>query len=64
MVVGGAEKGGGNPGVMGAGSLREAGEEGAGAGYPKGMRARRNRKNFATLAQYCAIGKAQGSTVT
>ena len=42
--------GGGNPGVMGAGSLREVGEEGAGAG--------RKGEHFATLAQYFAIGKA------
>ena len=27
-------------------------------GYPKGAGARRNGKNFATLAQYFAIGKA------
>ena len=46
------ETGGENPGVMGAGGLREAGEEGAGAG--------RNGKNFATLAQYFAIGKVRG----
>ena len=48
---------------MGAGSLREAGEEGAGggwreAGYPKGVGAGRKGKNFATSAQYFAIGKA------
>ena len=33
---GGGGAGGGNPGVMGAGSLREAGEEGAGGGLFKG----------------------------
>ena len=27
-------------------------------GYPKGAAARRNGKNFATLAQYFAMGKA------
>ena len=36
---------------MVAGSLREA-------GYPKRAGAGRNGKNFATLAKYCAIGKA------
>ena len=29
-------------------------------GYPKGAGAGRNGKNFATLAQYFAIGKAHG----
>ena len=43
---------------MGAGSLREAGEERAGGGYPKGAGAGRNGKTFATLAQYFSIGKA------
>ena len=38
---------------MGAGGLREA-------GYLKGAGAGRNEKNFATLAQYFAIGKAHG----
>ena len=42
-------QGGRNPGVMGPGNLREAGEEGAGG---------RNGKNFATWAQYFARGKA------
>ena len=32
----GGTGGGGNPGVMGAGSLREAGEEGVGGGKSKG----------------------------
>ena len=44
---------GGSPGVMGAGGLREA-------GYLKGVGAGRNGKNFATLAQYFAIGKVCG----
>ena len=43
---------------MGSGGLREAGEEGeGGAGYLKGAEAGRN---FATLAQYFAIGKVHG----
>ena len=33
---GGGRQGGRNPGVMGAGSLREVGEEGAGGGIPGG----------------------------
>ena len=33
-----------NPGVMGTGSVWEVGEEGAGDGIPKGVRAGRNRK--------------------
>ena len=37
-------EGGGNPGVMGAGSVREAEEERAGDGIPKGEGAGRNRK--------------------
>ena len=48
---------------MGAGGLWEAGEEGGGrreGGYLKGMRAGRNGKNLATLAQYFAIGKVRG----
>ena len=54
-------QGGSSPGVMGVGSLREAGEE----GYQKGVGAGRNGKNFATLAQYFAIGKAhRGGTAT
>ena len=35
---------GGNPGVMGVGSLREAGEKRAGDGIPKGAGAGRKRK--------------------
>ena len=35
FVTGGAGHGGRSPGVMGAGSLREAGEEGAGGGISK-----------------------------
>ena len=35
---------GGNPGVMEAGSVREAGGERAGDGIPKGVRVGRNRK--------------------
>ena len=49
--LGGGGGGGGNPGVMGAGGLLEA-------GYSKGMGAGRNGKNFVTLTQYFAIGKA------
>ena len=56
---GGGGQGGGNPGVMGAGGLLEAGEEGE-VGYRKGEGAGRNGKNFATLAQYFAIGKVRG----
>ena len=48
--MGGRGGQGGNPEEIGAGSLREVGEDGAGAG--------RNGKNFATLAQYFAKGKA------
>ena len=43
---------------MEAGSLREAGEEGAEGGISKGGGAGRNGKHFATYAQYFAIGKA------
>ena len=39
-----ADRGGGNPGVTGAGSVREAGEERAGDGIPKGAGVGRNRK--------------------
>ena len=35
LIVGGGGPGGGNPGVMGAGGLQEAGEEGAGGGISK-----------------------------
>ena len=35
QAVGGGGQGGENPGVMGAGGLREAGEEGAGGGISK-----------------------------
>ena len=38
--------GGGNPGVMGAGSLREAGEEGAGGGISKGGGSREKWEKF------------------
>ena len=55
---GGGRQGGGSPGVMGAGGLREAGEEGAGGGISKRDGSR--EKNFATLAQYFAIGKVRG----
>ena len=59
LICGGGQ-GGGNPGVMGVGGLREAGEEGAGSGISKRGGAGRNGKNFATLAQYFAIGKVRG----
>ena len=39
--------GGGDQGVMGAGSLQEAGEERVGDGIPKGTGVGRNRKYFA-----------------
>ena len=42
------DRGGGNFGVMGAGSLQEAGEKGAGDRIPKGVEAGRN-SNVATL---------------
>ena len=38
------DRGGRNPGVMGAGSQEEAGEKRAADGIPKGMGARRNVK--------------------
>ena len=56
----GGGQGGESPGVLGAGGLREAGEEGAGGGISKGAGAGRNGKNFATLAQYFAVGKVRG----
>ena len=43
-VKSGGGYGGGNPGVMGAGSVRKAGEETAGDGTPKGAGVGRNRK--------------------
>ena len=56
---------GGNPGVMGAGSLREAGEEGAGGGISKGGGSREKCKKCCSIgtnisAKYFAIGKAHG----
>ena len=42
---------GGNLGVMGAGGLREAGEEGAGDGISKRGGSQEKWENFATLAQ-------------
>ena len=42
--VGGGGQGGRNPGAMGVGSVREAGEERAGDRLTKGAGIRRNRK--------------------
>ena len=56
--VGGGGQGGRNAGVMGARSLWEAREDGVGGGPPKRAGAWGNGKNYATLAQYFAIGKA------
>ena len=60
LCGGGGCTGGGNPGVMREGGLREAEEEGAGGGISMGggEGSGRNGKIFATLAQCFAIGKA------
>ena len=46
----GGGQGDGNPGVMGAGSLPEAGEERAGDGIPKRAGTGRHRKS---ISQHC-----------
>ena len=43
-TVEGDKEGGANPGVMGAGSVREVEEEKAADGIPKGVGVERNRK--------------------
>ena len=50
--------GGGNPGVMGAGSVREAGEERVKTGYPRGRELGGIGNEFRNIAQYFAIEKA------
>ena len=57
MGGGGGGAGGGNLGIMGAGGLREAEEEGAGGETSERGEDREKWKNSATLAQYFAIGK-------
>ena len=54
----GGRQDGRNPGVMGAGSLWEAGGESVGGGIPKGVGARRNREKFCNIVKYFVIGKA------
>ena len=49
----------GRPGEMGAGSVREAGEEGAGSGIPKVAGSGRKREKLRNIAQYFAIEKMQ-----
>ena len=53
------DRGGGNTGVMGAGSLWEVGEERVGDRIPKGAGARSNRKS---ILQHCAIFRNRKST--
>ena len=56
---GGGVTGVGRPGEMGAGSVREAGEEGAGSGIPKVAGSGRKREKLRNIAQYFAIEKMQ-----
>ena len=51
--------GGGRPGEKGAGSVREAGEEGVGSGILKVAGSGRKRENLRNIAQYFAIEKMQ-----
>ena len=53
--------GGGSPREKGAGGVREAEEEGAGSGIPKGAGSRRKRGKLCNIAQYFAIAKMQRS---
>ena len=48
---GGGGTGGGNPGVMGEGSLREAGEEGDGGGISKAGGEREKWENFRNIGR-------------
>ena len=52
--VGGGQ-GGGRLGEMGAGGVREAGEEGAGSGIPKEVGSGRKREKLRNIAQYFTI---------
>ena len=53
-------QGGRSPGVMGVGGLGRREKREREAEYLKEVGAGRNGKNFATLAQYFALGKVRG----
>ena len=57
--VGGGGQGDGRPGEMGAGGVREAGEEGTGSGIPKVAGSGKKREKLRNIAQYFAIEKMQ-----
>ena len=50
--------GGSNPGVMGAGSVREMGKERAEAGNPRGQEPGEMGNKFCNIVQFVAIEKA------
>ena len=54
----GGEQGGGNPGVMGVGSLREAGEEGAGSKISKVGWSQEKWEKFHNIGTIFSTGKA------
>ena len=56
--MGGGITGGQEPGSNGGWGREKRGRE---AGYPRGTGAGRSGKNFATLAQYFAVGKSHRS---
>jgi len=61
-ICGGGGDGGGGaggPGRRGGGSVREAGEEGAGSGILKVAGSGRKREKLRNIAQYFAIKKMQ-----
>ena len=60
MVCGGGQ-GGGRLGEKGTGGVREAGEEGAEAGFPSWREAGENRKNYATLRNIWQSKKCKGA---
>ena len=57
--IGGGGQGVGIPGEKGAGSVREAGEEGAGSGIPKVAGSGRKRGKLRNIAQCFPIEKMQ-----
>ena len=54
---GGGGQGGGRSGEKGAGGVREAGEEGAGSGFPKVAGSGRKGEKLRNIEQYFAIEK-------
>ena len=57
----GGGQGGGRPGEKGAGGVREAGEEGREAGFPRWREAGEKGKNYATLRNISQSKKCKGA---